>query len=66
MVISLTTTPMHVRAPAQSAQGRRKAQLALPDQRKFFNGMVSIYRHSLTWVLDNPVLTLIVLCSPSR
>ena len=34
MVISLTTTPTHVRAPAQSSQGGREAQLALPDQRK--------------------------------
>jgi multidrug efflux pump len=28
---------------------------------RFFTGMISIYRHSLTWVLDNPTLTLIVL-----
>ena len=28
---------------------------------KTFNGMISIYRHSLEWVLENPGLTLIVL-----
>ena len=28
---------------------------------KFFTGILSVYRHSLAWVLDNPALTLIVL-----
>ncbi len=28
---------------------------------KTFNGMISVYRHSLLWVLDNPGLTLMVL-----
>jgi multidrug efflux pump len=27
----------------------------------FFNGMLAVYKSSLTWVLDNPVLTIIVL-----
>jgi multidrug efflux pump len=46
MVISLTTTPMMC-AHLLKAQGGREAQLVLPNQRKFFNGMLWIYRHSL-------------------
>ena len=53
---------MHVRARAQSAQGRREAQLGFTGPAKrAFNGMIWIYRRSLVWVLDNPGLMLIVL-----
>jgi multidrug efflux pump len=59
MVISLTTTPTmcaHLLKPHEEKHGRL---YQLSD--KFFAWLLSIYRHSLIWVLDNSVLTLIVL-----
>jgi multidrug efflux pump len=59
MVISLTTTPTmcaHLLKPHTEDHGRL---YQLSD--KFFVGMNSFYRRTLLWVLDNSVLTLIVL-----
>jgi multidrug efflux pump len=59
MVVSLTTTPAmcaHL-LKAHSEDHGRLYQLS----DKFFAGMLSFYRRSLVWVLDNSVLTLIVL-----
>ena len=59
MVISLTTTPAmcaHLLKPHEVKRGRL---YQLSD--KFFAGMLSFYRRSLLWVLDNSVLTLTVL-----
>jgi multidrug efflux pump len=61
MVISLTTTPMmcaHLLKP--HTPGERHNWFYRTSER-FFAGMVSIYRGSLLWVLENPALTLVVL-----
>ncbi len=60
MVISLTTTPMMC-AYILKEQKTEKHGAMYRTSEKFFDGMLSTYRHSLTWVLDNPFLTLIVL-----
>jgi multidrug efflux pump len=59
MVISLTTTPAmcaHLLKPHEEKHGRL---YQLSD--RFFAGMLSFYRRTLLWVLDNSVLTLTVL-----
>ena len=56
MVISLTTTPTmcaHMLKP----HGEKHNWLYRASE-KFFAGMLSAYRHSLLWVLDNSFLTL--------
>ena len=61
MIISLTTTPCmcaHVLKARQ--EGEKHNWLYRADER-VLNGMVSIYRRSLVWVLDNPGLMLVVL-----
>jgi multidrug efflux pump len=63
MVISLTTTPAmcaHL-LKAHKPEGEEKHNWFYRTSEKFFDGILSIYRHSLEWVLDNPALTLIVL-----
>ncbi len=61
MVISLTTTPMVCAHLLKASPKSEKHNLLYRASERFFTGMISIYRHSLTWVLDNPSLTLIVL-----
>ncbi|HUB28063.1 MAG TPA: efflux RND transporter permease subunit [Terracidiphilus sp.] len=61
MVISLTTTPMMCAHLLKAHQEGEKHNWFYRTSERFFNGLVSIYRHSLSWVLDNPALTLIVL-----
>jgi multidrug efflux pump len=59
LVVSLTTTPTmcaHLLKPRSD-----KHNFLYRASDKFFAGMLSVYRHSLTWVLDNSVLTLMVL-----
>ena len=59
MVISLTTTPCmcaHFLKPHEETHGRLHQW-----SDKFFSGMLSFYRRTLLWVLDNSVLTLSVL-----
>ncbi|MGP8186428.1 MAG: efflux RND transporter permease subunit [Terracidiphilus sp.] len=61
MVISLTATPCmcaHVFKPHQEAERHNFFYRA---SEWTFNRMVSLYRHSLLWVLDNPGLALVVL-----
>ncbi len=60
MVISLTTTPMMCAHLLKRHEGERHGG-AYRASEKFFNWMLDTYRHSLLWVLDNPVLTLVVL-----
>ena len=60
MVISLTTTPMMCAYILKEHKTEKHGALYRTSER-FFEGMLSTYRHSLTWVLDNPFLTLIVL-----
>ncbi len=59
MLVSLTTTPSmcaHLLKP----RPERRSRLYRWSER-FFDGMLSLYRRSLSWVLDNSVLTLTVL-----
>ncbi len=60
MVISLTTTPMMCAHLLKSHQGEKRGRLYRSSER-FFEGMLSLYRHSLLWVLDNSGLMLVVL-----
>ncbi len=60
MVISLTTTPMMC-AYILKEHKREKHGTLYRTSERFFDGILAMYRHSLTWVLDNPFLTLIVL-----
>jgi multidrug efflux pump len=61
MVISLTTTPTMCAHLLKAHQEDEKHNWFYRSSEKFFSGMLSVYRSSLTWVLDNPALTLIVL-----
>jgi multidrug efflux pump len=60
MVISLTTTPMMCAHLLRNERAEKHGRLYAASE-KFFNGVLSLYRGSLRWVLDNPALTLIVL-----
>jgi len=60
MVISLTTTPMMCAYILKEHKKEQHGSLYRTSE-KFFEGLLAMYRHSLTWVLDNPFLTLIVL-----
>jgi len=61
MVISLTTTPTMCAHLLKAHVKGEKHNWFYRTSENFFNGMIAIYRGSLTWVLDNPGLTLIVL-----
>jgi multidrug efflux pump len=61
MIISLTTTPMMCAYLLKAHDGEEKHNFLYRSSEKAFNGLIAIYRSSLTWVLDNPGLTLIVL-----
>jgi multidrug efflux pump len=60
MVISLTTTPTMCAYLLKSERDAKHGRLYNVSER-FFVGMLGLYRSTLTWVLDNPALTLIVL-----
>jgi multidrug efflux pump len=60
MVISLTTTPAMCAHLMKEHDDENHGRLYQWSER-FFSGMLSFYRRSLTWVLDNPGLTLVVL-----
>jgi multidrug efflux pump len=60
MIVSLTTTPMCCAYLLRSEKKVKHGRIYMASE-KFFDGMLSIYRRSLNWVLDHPVLTLIVL-----
>jgi multidrug efflux pump len=60
MVISLTTTPtMCAHLLKQEKEGKHGHFYRWSE--KFFNGMLSIYRTSLEWALENPTFMLIIL-----
>jgi multidrug efflux pump len=61
MIISLTTTPMMCAHLLKHQPKEEKHNIFYRVSEGFFNGMLSIYRGSLKWALDNPVLILIVL-----
>src|SRR5271168_1400525 len=60
MVISLTTTPMMCAHLLKPHNGEKHGPIYRAMER-FFDGMLNIYRHSLSWVLDNSGLMLVVL-----
>ncbi len=61
MIISLTTTPCMCAHVLKTQKEGEKHNWLYRASEKTFNGMISIYRGSLLWVLENPGLTLIVL-----
>src|SRR5208337_3312051 len=61
MVISLTTTPCMCAHVLKAHKEGEKHNWFFRVSEKSFNGMIAVYRRSLTWVLDNPGLILIVL-----
>jgi multidrug efflux pump len=61
MVISLTTTPAMCAHLLKASVPDEKHNWFYRVSEGFFNGMLSIYRRSLTWALDNSALMLIVL-----
>jgi multidrug efflux pump len=60
MMISLTTTPMMCAYLLKDERKKKHGRVYMASE-KFFDGMLSLYRRTLHWVLDNPLLTLIVL-----
>ena len=60
MLISLTTTPMMCAYLLKDERTGRHGRLYMASE-KFFDGMLSLYRGSLHWVLAHPALTLVVL-----
>jgi len=60
MVISLSTTPMMCAYLLRNEHSRAHGRLYMATER-IFERVLSIYRYTLHWVLDNPVLTLTVL-----
>ncbi len=60
MVISLTTTPMMCAYLLQHERTEEHGVFYRWSE-KFFSGMLSVYRDSLEWVLENPGFTLVVL-----
>ena len=60
MVISLTTTPMMCAHLLRHQEREGHGRLYLLTER-FFDWVLSLYRRSLHWVLENPAITLTVL-----
>ena len=60
MVISLTTTPMMCAYLLRNERAEKHGRLYMASE-KVFDGILSLYRSSLHWVLDHPTPTLIVL-----
>jgi multidrug efflux pump len=60
MIISLTTTPMMCAYLLRNERSVKHGRIYNASE-KFFDWMLSFYRRTLTWVLDSPALTLIVL-----
>jgi multidrug efflux pump len=60
MVISLTTTPMMCAYLLKNEREVKHGRLFTASE-KLFNGVLSVYRSSLHWVLGHPTLTLSVL-----
>jgi multidrug efflux pump len=60
MVISLTTTPMMCAYILKNPHAEKHGRLYMATDRAF-DWVLSLYRRSLHWVLENPVLVLIIL-----
>jgi len=61
MVISLTTTPTMCAHLLKHQQPGQRHNWMYRFSESFFNGMLAVYRRSLTWALENPLLIIIVL-----
>ena len=61
MVISLTTTPTMCAHLLKAHKEGEKHNWLYRTSEKGFDGMIWVYRRSLAWALDNPVLMLVVL-----
>ena len=59
MVISLTTTPMMCAYLLRREHEKKHGRLYMATER-FFDGVLSLYRNTLWWVLDNSLLILTV------
>jgi len=60
MVISLTTTPTMCAHLLKTENPEGHGRLYRLSE-KFFSGMLGVYRKSLVWVLDNPIVTIGIL-----
>jgi multidrug efflux pump len=60
MVISLTTTPMMCAYILKDEHKQKHGRIYMASE-KFFDWVLSLYRRTLHWVLENPGLTLTVL-----
>src|SRR6202142_4340902 len=60
MIISLTTTPMMCAYLLKNQRKEKHGRVYMATEH-VFDWVLSMYRHSLHWVLDHPALTLIVL-----
>jgi len=60
MMISLTTTPMMCAYLLKNERAEEHGRIFTASE-KFFDSVLSLYRRTLHWVLDNPTLTLSVL-----
>jgi multidrug efflux pump len=60
MIISLTTTPTMCAHLLKAEHDQEHGRLYRWSE-KFFTGMLSIYRTSLEWVLENPLWTILIL-----
>jgi multidrug efflux pump len=60
MIVSLTTTPMMCAYLLKNKREQKHGRLFMASE-KAFDGVLSLYRKTLHWVLEHPVPTLIVL-----
>ncbi len=62
MIISLTTTPMMCAFLLKNERAEKHGRIYMASE-NFFDWVLSLYRGSLHWALDHPVLILIVLAA---
>jgi multidrug efflux pump len=60
MMVSLTTTPMMCAHLLRNGRTEKHGRIYMASE-KFFDRVLSLYRSTLRWALDNPALTLVVL-----
>ena len=60
MMVSLTTTPMMCAYLLKNKSTEKHGRIFMASE-KAFDGILSVYRKSLRWVLDHPTPTLLVL-----
>jgi multidrug efflux pump len=62
MIISLTTTPMMCAFLLKNERAEKHGRIYMASE-NFFDWVLSLYRGSLHWALDHPVLILVVLAA---